>query len=546
MHNPDSEKPVEASHKYDILDSLFRLSNDLICIADKQGFLKMVNPAFQRVLGWPEDHFLDKAIIDFVHPDDAPNVAVGLRQLAMGKQSVAMNLRLLTAQHRYRTIQWTTTPERETGYLFAIGRDIQEKHELEEALRRSLTEVMKQREELRTAKEQAEQASKAKSEFLTGMSHEIRTPLNGIIGFTDLVLKSGLNDTQHQYLSIAWQSANSLLDIINDILDFSKIESGKLELDIQRADLYELVSQSLDIVSYTAQQKGVALLLHMEESVPRYIWTDAVRLKQVLINLLGNACKFTGKGKVELSIGMLPSTGKTSRFRFSVRDTGIGISQKNQEKIFEAFSQEDGSISRKYGGTGLGLSISNRLLDLMDSRLKLESSPGQGSRFFFDISFPSEQGNMEEEISEEEEISSQAIAEHANPAFKLNEPIQVLIAEDNLINMLLSRTLLKKLLPNAIIREATNGLEALRSCETEMPDLILMDIQMPEMNGYDATKAIRTLEGGSKIPIIALTAENIQSSRERSLQSGMNEVITKPFTEETFSGSIMQWLRPDP
>jgi PAS domain S-box-containing protein len=243
-----------------------------------------------------------------------------------------------------------------------------------------ITESCLQREELKKAKIHAEQASIAKSEFLANMSHEIRTPLNGVIGFTDLVLKTSLNTTQHQYLSIVNQSANALLSIINDILDFSKIEAGKLELDIDRCDLFETSSQAADIITYQGQKKGLEMLLNIPPELPRFIQADSVRLKQILVNLLGNAVKFTEKGEIELKImplNELTEAGIT--LRFEVRDTGIGIPKNKQDKIFEAFSQEDASTTKKYGGTGLGLTISNKLLALMGSKLQLESSPGKGS-----------------------------------------------------------------------------------------------------------------------------------------------------------------------
>ncbi|QDH81350.1 PAS domain S-box protein [Echinicola soli] len=530
-------------------------------------------------------------------------------------------------------------------------------------LTQDITEACLQRDELKKAKVLAEQASKAKSEFLANMSHEIRTPLNGVIGFTDLVLKTDLSETQAQYLSIVNQSGNALLNIINDILDFSKIEAGKLELDIDKCDLYELTDQASDIITYEVHKKGLEMLLNIHPDIPRYIWVDSVRLKQILVNLLGNASKFTESGEIELQLLPISPLNEANEItiRFSVRDTGIGIKEEKQSKIFDAFSQEDVSTTKKYGGTGLGLTISNRLLQLMDSGLKLESKVGKGSTFFFDLTVTSEQG---EAVSTEEDINIQRvlivddndnnrmilermmslrgietvlaksgfeaiqklveedtfdvvlmdyhmpymngietirkireIIEHQPIIFlhssadddrilkackelgvrkKLVKPIKlqemynalltinrkqdhqkntkasksqhyfpegtsVLVVEDNSINMLLAKTVINNLSPTTKIIEAANGLEALEVIKTETPDIIFMDVQMPEMNGYEATREIRSKYNKHNILIIALTAGNIKGEREKCLQAGMNDFIAKPFVEDDIINLLKKW-----
>ncbi|SHN15768.1 PAS domain S-box-containing protein [Cyclobacterium lianum] len=322
------------------------------------------------------------------------------------------------------------------------------------------------------SKELAEKASLAKSEFLANMSHEIRTPLNGIIGFTDLLLKTGLTEVQNQYIGIVNQSANTLLNIINDILDFSKIEAGKLELDINKTDIFELAGQATDVVSYQAQNKGVEMLLHLEKDFPRFIFIDDIRLKQILINLLGNAVKFTNEGEIALRIQTIAMLNEKERIvRFEVQDTGIGISEENQQKIFDAFSQEDGSTTKKYGGTGLGLTISNKLLFMMGSELKLESKLDEGSKFFFDINLQTEHGDNIKKTD-------------------ISFIQRVLVVDDNENNRLILKEMFS--LKNIRMEEAVNGFDALQKIEHQEPyDVILMDLNMPYMDGLETVKKIR-------------------------------------------------------
>ncbi len=537
-------------------------------------------------------------------------------------------------------------------------------------LNEAYTQLQENQENLVKEKQKAEAASRAKSEFLANMSHEIRTPLNGVIGFSDLLVRTKMTDLQNQYLNAITQSGNLLLDIINDILDFSKIEAGKLELSVEKIDLLEMVNQLSDMVRYQAHKKNIELLLNISGQMPRFVWCDEVRLRQVLVNLLANAVKFTEEGEIELKIAVTQKTADNNvGLQFSIRDTGVGIAEKNQHKIFDAFSQEDASTTKRFGGTGLGLTISNKILGHMGSILHLQSAPGQGSTFYFDVNFKCEEGsiinyqetcNVKKVLIVDDNTSNRQImegmlnlrqiqyhsvssgskaiemlragnrydvivmdynmpeidgietirsirkfygADYHQPVtllysssddVKLQEackdlqishslikPVKInqfyraltninvtgkagaiinqkrqqtnadaevisgnkstiLIAEDNVVNMKMAKAMLRFIVPGATVIEAKNGKECLELFKVNKPDIILMDVQMPEMNGYDATKAIRQID--AEIPVIALTAGSIAGEKEKCIAAGMSDYIAKPFVKDTLHKMMEKWL----
>lgn len=378
-------------------------------------------------------------------------------------------------------------------------------------------------ESARREKEISEHKTHLKEMFLANMSHEIRTPINAVIGMANLLLQQPYLPPQTKYLTAIKKSGDNLLAIVNDILDFSKIEAGKLDIEVIEFNLQEVLDMVYQTMRFKAEERGLELKIRKSESLPNHLVGDPSRLSQVLINLVGNSIKFTSKGKVEITARELGSnkneSGNSVTVQFTIEDTGIGISADKFANIFESFTQAGSDTSRKFGGTGLGLTISKQLIELQNGKIWLESEVGKGTTFFFNITYSI--------ASEETKVID---AEEIIPVEKLNGK-KILLVEDNDFNKIVAKETLETLIPGIKIDTAENGIVAVKMNQEISYDLILMDVQMPEMNGYEATREIRkqTSSASSKVPIMAMTANVSKEEVDRCLSCGMNNYISKPF-----------------
>ena len=435
------------------------------------------------------------------------------------------------------------------GYIVAgYTRDLRE-------LKAMLAEMRKTEDELRLARDFAEKSARAKSEFLANMSHEIRTPMNAILGMTHFLRETQLDERQRTFVENADHSANLLLRIINDILDFSKIEAGRLEMEHIDFSLYGLLGNVHDIVATQVAAKSLKLVIEIDPAVPEFLQGDPLRLEQVLINLLNNAIKFTQAGVVAIHVscvyGQCGGPFGSAELLFEVKDTGIGMTAAQVANLFTPFTQADTSTTRKYGGTGLGLAISRSLVGLMGGTIWCESHPGEGSKFSFTGIFPLAKAvpaEGREEAAEDSATSGtwgrpdSAGGSPAGPAdYSSLRGLRVLLAEDNEINQMIAVELLTA--KGIIVDAVGTGKEALEALERNEYDLILMDIQMPEMDGLTATEHLRADPRYRSLPVIAMTAHAMAGDREISIRSGMNDHITKPIDPQALYATLARWDR---
>jgi PAS domain S-box-containing protein len=501
----EHEKRILQSEKRN--RDLINYSQASICTHDMQGNLLTINPAGCEITGYQMEEMIGRPITDFMKEEHRGNFENDY--LSVFKKAKTAQGILILRHKEGRTIymlykNYKVEEQGSEPYIIGFAQDISDRIKIES--------------ELKYAKKIAEESLHTKELFLANMSHEIRTPMNGIVGLTNLLLKTSLNEKQTQYAGSVKQSAENLLVIINEILDFSKIQAGKLEILKQGFDLNNAIYNLSQTFLHEAQKKKIHFSCDVEDSLHPYLLGDQVRLNQVLVNLLGNALKFTEKGSVQLNVTKLQENPESIRLRFEISDTGIGISSEYLEKIFQSFTQANADTSRRYGGTGLGLSIVKNLLNLMGSDIQVSSTIGEGSIFSFDINF---------EKTEQNKVGQSTMIEQ-NLTNKLSG-CRILLAEDNKVNQLFAVELVNEW--GAQIDIADNGKIAVDLMKEKEYDLVLMDIQMPEMSGIDATEFIRNnlSAPAREIPIIAMTANAMKGDEEKFLKAGMNAVIFKPF-----------------
>jgi PAS domain S-box-containing protein len=476
-------------------------SNDVIYLLSSTGRLRFVNPSFSRIFGYTAEEVLGEQLMRFVHPEDRPRLRDQRNLTLRGESATQFEFRLRTRAGDYRYLSSTgSTIRSRTGALYFVG------------MGQDVTDRVRYVQAVAEARDAALASSRTKSEFLATVSHEVRTPLNGVIGAAEILQASPLGPDERELVDTIRGSGETLLRIIDDILEISKAQSGNLSINPAPTDVVAMIAEVLSLLRPRAQEAGIGLDYRWIGEDPPQLHVDSARLKQIVFNLVGNALKFTKVGRVSVT-----AEYGGGRLHVGVRDTGIGIDESALETIFQPFKQADGGIQREYGGTGLGLTICRELVHAMHGFIEVESQVGVGSLFTFDI--PSEAV---------EEMDALPMSDAGEP-----QGLKVLVVEDNDVNRMVVTRMLGQL--GCLVDAARSGEEALERLARDIPDIILMDVQMPGIDGLETTRRIRKLPKGNRVPIVALTANAFREDRDACFESGMDDFLAKPVRRNDLS-----------
>lgn len=530
VHDITQEREMELRQAQ--LAGIVRASDSMIVSCDPHGVMTTWNPAAERLLGYRFEEVVGRSFGIFIPPETMTEIWNHFQRLLEGEPLRQYETKLLRKDGSRVEVTVTGFPLKDASDrivgVSAIVDDITERKIAEEELARM--------------RDRALEASRLKSRFLANMSHEIRTPMNGVLGMAELLLDTKLDESQRKFAETIQTSAESLLGIISDILDLSKIEAGRLELERSLFDLRDPAAHVAKMLAVPASNKGLQILVDIDDGLPDAVIGDPGRLRQVLTNLVGNAVKFTDAGEVRIRLAPAsPAGAAQAEVYFEVSDTGVGIDPERLVGIFDPFSQADPSTTRRYGGTGLGLTITRQLVELMGGSCGVDSQPGVGSTFWFTVSFDVPAGDLRSRAGRTQDRTGSGEPEAA----VAGRTGRVLVVEDNSVNQLVAISMLEG--AGYVVGLAGDGAEAVKAVRDGDYDLVLMDCQMPVMDGYEATKAIRSGgEAYSRTPIVAMTAGAMTEDRERALESGMDDYISKPIGRDELLKVVNRRLRAEP